>query len=452
MCSLDDSSSLSSDPGMISGTEASGTTTTSSMSSSTGGDPISLYVSKPNSKYVSNKSSSKVKSTIKKTDSSMQTESMSALSSTTIWKRYLHEHHLMMKANNTVAPKAVITGNDEGTKSLDRLDSRLANGTNTKKLINASKITERHDSYESLKHNMSKANNLKHDLGLLSNKRPLSSPSSSRTAVTTTPGPVLKQYSVQRQTHKSKVIGSTQTDSPHSDSEYVQQKHNHNLQQIMSNKYSYMNSPLRQRDASSRLSSYADIGGYSGGTDSQSATSHNSMSPWLQRHALAMQRNALTDAESMESLNGPLSLDANYFLSRTHSSSSRPNSASVRLRESASASPGFNSSQNRSKEHSSQLMRSGSVRGNKSSEPISQPTSPTRFMNHIYNSPIHESNINSSLAQQRTPTTTGSISQFNHNPKEEDLMHGSSLSLVSTSSMFSAVSKSLRITSMNIYF
>lgn len=160
------------------------------------------------------------------------------------------------------------------------------------------------------------------------------------------------------------------------------------------------------------------------------------MSPWLQRHALALQRNALTEAESMESLNGPLSLDANYFLNRQQSS--RPNSASVRLRDSASASPGFNSSQNRSKD---QLIRNGSVRSNKSSDPTSQPTSPTRFMNHIYN---HESSNSSVVGQQRTQTTTGSNS---HNSKEDDLMHGSSLSLVSASSMFSAVSlTALRIT------
>ena len=365
--SLDDSSSLSSDAGMISGTEASGTTTTSSMSSSAGQDTIAHhYMSKSGSKHA--KSSSKSKSTNKKTDSSMQTEAMSAVNSTTVWKRYLHEHHLMMKGNNTVAPKTNNTAiADEGTKSLDRLESKLNNSNNnlTKKIANNTKsIIERHDSFDSLKHGISKSH-LKHDLSVMSSKRPLSSPSSGRTGVVTTPGPILKQYSVQRQSHKSKALPQ-QMDSAHSDSEYVQQKQqNSNFQHLMSNKYPYMTSPVRQRDASSRLSSYADIAGYGTVGDGQTGLGHHSMSPWLQRHALALQRNAMTEAESMESLNGPLSLDSSYFLTRQHCPTSRPNSNAIRLRETASASPAFNGSLTRTKD---QFNRNGSLRMNKNSD------------------------------------------------------------------------------------
>ncbi|CAG2163335.1 unnamed protein product [Oppiella nova] len=430
---LDDSSSLSSDAGMISGTEVSGTTT-SSMSSSTGADPMGQYMAKSSAK---SKGAVKSKS-CKKTDSSMQTESMSTLSSTGVWKRYLHEHHLMMRANSTVAPKSsrnLSINTEEGTKSLDRLETRLNNLSNNKKLINNSKSIERHDSFDSMKHGMNK-NNFKHDLNLMSNKRPLSSPSSQRTAVTTTPGLLLKQYMVQRSIHKSKSNGSPQTDSTQSDTEFVQQKQQNNYQYFMSNhKYPYMTSPARQRDISSRLSSYADIGGYGSGMEGQFDGGQSAVSPWLQRHALAFQRNAMTEAESLESLNGPLSLDSNYMMPRQHSTPPPPNSPNPRLRETASSSPAFSSSQNRSKDH---LIRNGSIRLNKCSEPTSQPTSPTRFANHVYSSPNHDSSLMTNCGQ-RSLTSNGAINQYNHNFKEEDLIHGSSLSLVSTSSMFSAM-------------
>jgi hypothetical protein len=416
MYSLDDSSSLSSDPGMISSTDASGTTTTSSMSST--GDPI-VHFLKPNSKCISSKLS-KVKSSVKKTDSSMQTESVSALNSASVWKKYLHEHHLMMKAN-TVAPKTV-RSNDESSKSLDRLDHRIPNGNQTKKPQNHNKV-ERHDSCDSLKHGINKNANLK--LDLLSNKRPLSSPISSRVASATYSN-LAKQHSGQKHI-KCKTVMTTQTDAIHSDTEYVQHKQNqqqqNNLYNLTNTKYSLHLSPLRQRDATARSSSYAPLAA----TDCQSVLNTNTISPWLQKHSLTIQRDAITEAESMESLTGPVLDGANYFLSRHHNSTtSRPNSATIRFRESASASPAPNiSSHNRSKEHSSQLIRSGSVRVNKCADLTTTP--PTQFV-----SPIRDSNllaITTMQQQHNAPSINA-----------EDQINGSSLSLVSSSSLFSTVS------------
>ena len=440
---------------MISGTDISGTTTSSMSSSNGGGESIGFYnMSKSNMKNSSSTSTnhnhnkslpsscSRQKSTTKKTDSSMQTESISALSSAAAFKRYLHDHHLIMKVNNTVAPRnGVNNAADEGTKSLDRLEARNVSSSNNKRIINGIKYTDRRDSSESLKAK------IKHDLNFVSNKRPLSSPNSSRINVTTIPGPASKQYSSGHRHHgKIKVPGSTQTDVAHSDTEYIQQKSS------FGSKYSsYLSSPIHKRDNSLRMSSYADIGTFNNHENSHlSMSSHNNpISPWLQRHASSIQRNALTEAESMESLNGPLSLDSgNYFLSKQ----SRPSSASIRLRDSSSSlsTQPSQSSQSQSKSqtnNTSQLSRSNSIRNgnnNKSVEPLSQPTSPTRFISPLLLFPNSNSNQihgqSTCLTSTPTRTTAGSGVQFKPITKDEDEIHGSSLSLVSTGSIFSTVS------------
>lgn len=300
---------------------------------------------------------------VKKTDSSIQTES-SALSGRSVdpvhhqhghhhhrdnsipssqlpvWKKYLHDQHIVMKPN-TISPSSqsnVPVGGVNG-KGI-----AMSSGSSGNKLTN--------DSYSmsNLKYPGSKGcSSLGYIGNSLSGSSTIGSPYSQnisnngnnnskaiaviRATSAATTGRIpnqVKSYSSGSRLKGTGKNGSSSTsgsspysysDGIYSDTEYMMSKRSaSSASNYINGKYSYLTSPVRIRGGSSNPRSIG--GNVNSGNSGPSSLPYGSseipsewlardnsgygqiLSPWLQRNGFGLQRNALTEAESMESLQG----------------------------------------------------------------------------------------------------------------------------------------------------
>uniref|UniRef100_T1JTB6 AAA+ ATPase domain-containing protein n=3 Tax=Tetranychus urticae TaxID=32264 RepID=T1JTB6_TETUR len=290
-------------------------------------------------------------SNVKKADSSIQTES-SALSgrsvdsihhnskhsipsSLPVWKKYIHEQHIVMKPNTisassnqtNIQPGKGAMGSSGGSSSGNKMSSDFSMSN---------------DSLRHLKYTGSKGctslgfigNGLSGSSTIGSPYHPNNSDSKAIAvirATSATTGRIpnhSKSYAGSgrlKGTGKgvSQTTGSSSpysySDGVYSDTEYMMSKRSSSsASNYYNNKYSYLTSPVRIRGNQSNSRTTGNTNGgnsgpsslpYSSSEMSSDWLSRDSsgygqiLSPWLQRNGFGLQRNALTEAESMESLN-----------------------------------------------------------------------------------------------------------------------------------------------------
>ncbi|RWS13365.1 protein sickie-like protein [Dinothrombium tinctorium] len=241
---------------------------------------------------------------VQKADSSMQTDasalSVNSFASLTAWKKYLHDQHMAINDNQDVGVN--LTAMKMG-----------ASNAKTQSIVSGGGSEMYGGSQDSIRLKLAQTKSSVNQAGYSNGKAVAVIRA---TAATTGRIPNHPAKSASNRLKQSKPGQSVYaaSDAIYSDTEYIQQRQASSP--YYHNKFSYLTSPVRLRNtSSSRMSSYNEAGE----RFARDYASYGQMlSPWLQRNGFPLQRNAMTEAESMESLTSNLTRRPNSVANKVN--------------------------------------------------------------------------------------------------------------------------------------